>query len=327
MLSKISVVVPFYKDVNTIKACIESILLQTYTNYELILVDDCGDDGSIDLINQIIAANSNIEIRVLHHQYNRGQSAARNTGLDNANGDYIFFVDADDTISRNCLEMHVNRLEKFDADYTDANYAVLNGRQSIMYTYVDAIVEQPKLAQYAFESKIHYAAHNKLYKKNFLIDNAIRFIEGIIYEDVVWAIHLSLVGNRMATISDATYNYIVRTNSTTTAVSVEKQCYQFESWAKVFNSIIDLQKQYGSTHILKSIYRWLALYRFRVSLKLLVSSLSYKEQKHYYSLLNIPSIHSNTKGALRLFYSLPFALFKCIFTLPYRCAVVLLKNK
>lgn len=326
MLSKISVIVPFYKDVNTIKACIESILLQTYTNYELILVDDCGDDGSIDLINQIIAANSNIEIRVLHHQYNRGQSAARNTGLANANGDYIFFVDADDTISSNCLEMHVNRLEKFDADYTDANYAVLNGRQSTMYTYVDDIVEQPKLAQYAFESKIHYAAHNKLYKKNFLDDNSIRFIEGIIYEDVVWAIHLSLVGRKIVTIADTTYNYIVRSNSTTSAQTPDRQCFQYESWMRVFDYILELGNRFVDKDLKSLMYRWLTRYKFRVSLKLIISCLPYKTQKYFYNQLNNQEILQNSKGVLRVVNSLPFLLFKILFIIPYRCGVLILKH-
>lgn len=101
MQPKISVIVPIYKAEKYLHRCVDSILAQTFTNFELILVDDGSPDGSGAICDEYAKKDSRIKV---FHQENGGPSSARNTGLDNANGDIICFVDCDDIIDDNFLD-------------------------------------------------------------------------------------------------------------------------------------------------------------------------------------------------------------------------------
>ena len=82
-----------------------SVIKQTYNHFECILVDDASSDDSIDKCEQMIAKYKGpIQFRILHHEHNRGLSAARNTGTDAAKGDYVLYIDSDDLISNDCVE-------------------------------------------------------------------------------------------------------------------------------------------------------------------------------------------------------------------------------
>ena len=111
---KISIIIPIYNVEEYITECLQSVMRQTYKGeIECILVDDCGTDNSIAVAERHIADYKGpIEFRVLHHVRNRGLSAARNTGTDAATGDYIYYLDSDDYISDDCLEVLAEPLKK-----------------------------------------------------------------------------------------------------------------------------------------------------------------------------------------------------------------------
>lgn len=111
MNPKISIIVPVYKVEQYLPKCIDSILAQTYHNWELLLVDDGSPDNSGHICDEY--AQKDERIRVFHKE-NGGVSSARNLGLDNAEGDYVMFVDSDDWISNECLCKTVNRLNSAD---------------------------------------------------------------------------------------------------------------------------------------------------------------------------------------------------------------------
>ena len=106
MLPKISIIIPIYNVEPYIEDCLQSVMRQTYRGMmECILVDDCGTDNSMKVAEQLIKIyNGPIDFKVLHHEHNRGLSAARNTGIDAACGDYVYFLDSDDWISDDCFE-------------------------------------------------------------------------------------------------------------------------------------------------------------------------------------------------------------------------------
>ena len=106
---KISIIIPVYNAGNYIKKCIDSILSQTYENFEVIVINDGSSDNSWELLNKYYSDNKKIK---LFNQENKGVSMTRNFGIDNANGDWITFVDADDWIENNTLERIVNIIEQ-----------------------------------------------------------------------------------------------------------------------------------------------------------------------------------------------------------------------
>lgn len=102
----ISIVIPVYNVESYVEACIKSVMSQTYDGeMECIMVDDCGTDDSMVKVESVISDYLGpITFRIFHHTHNRGLSAARNTGMDAATGDYLFFIDSDDEITSDCIE-------------------------------------------------------------------------------------------------------------------------------------------------------------------------------------------------------------------------------
>jgi len=101
-MPKFSIIIPIYNVEKYINTCLESIKTQTFTDFEVLLTDDCGTDGSMAIVEQYAKEDS--RFKILKHEYNQGVSAARNTALDSAIGEYIIFVDSDDWIESDLLE-------------------------------------------------------------------------------------------------------------------------------------------------------------------------------------------------------------------------------
>ena len=95
---KVSIIIPIYNVESYIANCLHSVFNQTYKDLEIILVDDCGTDKSMNIaMESINKYKSSFYIKVIHHKENKGLSAARNSGIKEATGDYIYFLDSDDT--------------------------------------------------------------------------------------------------------------------------------------------------------------------------------------------------------------------------------------
>jgi glycosyltransferase involved in cell wall biosynthesis len=105
----VSVIVPVYQVSDYVERCIRSVMAQTYTDIECIIVDDATRDDSIDKCEALIKEyDGPIQFRIIHHEQNRGLSVARNTGFDAANGEYVYFLDSDDYITPDCIEKLVS---------------------------------------------------------------------------------------------------------------------------------------------------------------------------------------------------------------------------
>lgn len=116
---KVSIIVPVYNVLEYLPECIESLLSQSYKNYEIILVNDGSNDGSGNLCDEYTQNYENIFVL---HKENGGISSARNAGLDLATGDYIAFVDSDDFVSSDYLKVMVDLIEKYDCDLVCCDY-------------------------------------------------------------------------------------------------------------------------------------------------------------------------------------------------------------
>ena len=115
----VSIIVPVYQVVDYVGVCVESLLRQTYKNLEILLVDDGSTDGSGEICDEY--ANRDNRIRVIH-QENQGLSAARNTGLDQALGEYVAFVDSDDAVLPDFIETLYDLADRYQADIVACAY-------------------------------------------------------------------------------------------------------------------------------------------------------------------------------------------------------------
>ena len=108
----ISVILPIYQVENYIDECLNSIMVQTYGDIEIICVNDCTMDNSITIVKEYMKKDK--RIRLINHSENRGLGGARNTGIDSANGEYILFVDSDDYIHKTLVEKLYHALKEYN---------------------------------------------------------------------------------------------------------------------------------------------------------------------------------------------------------------------
>ncbi len=264
-----SVIIPVYKVEKYLKPCIDSVLGQTFTDYEIILVDD----GSPDLCPEICDEYAKKDKRVkVIHQHNQGQSGARNTGLEHAIGDYVCFIDSDDyLISSSVLQTLADKTESnpdivnykfkewFESDGHIAecrfDYDVPTENRSISDIYCDLI---DKDAYYN-------SAWSKIIKRTLLVDNGIRFEKGLLGEDNEWFYHVVMSAEKVDLVDKPLYVYRRRRGSittTTTRKNLTDQLYVIEKWVDILKSyendprkvvvLGSLAKQYCSAVIIYS---------------------------------------------------------------------------
>lgn len=216
---KISIIIPVYNVEPYIKACLQSVFNQSYKNIEVIVVDDCGNDNSMEIIKTIINENNRFnDVKILHHKNNRGLSAARNTGIENCTGEYIYFLDSDDTLPSNSIELLVSEIQKHkDIDFVIGGIKTY-GNKNYIYPLLSKpyINNNNDILNDYLSFKWNVMACNKLISKKMIDKYNIKFIEGIYHEDMDFSFKLALHANKMACCYDVTYNYLIRNNSITT---------------------------------------------------------------------------------------------------------------
>ncbi|MBQ4589587.1 MAG: glycosyltransferase family 2 protein [Bacteroidaceae bacterium] len=211
----ISCIIPIYNVAPYIIQCLESVYNQTYRNIEVILVDDCGNDNSLEIINQYLTSEKLAITTIIHHNQNKGLSAARNTGINHAKGEWVYFLDSDDYLSLNCFETFVHLIQKYNNSQVIFGTAIQIPHE---WTKACISVDKANIPEYTNDLSwirksfikdqfLPITAWNKLIKKDFLIQNKLFFKEGIIYEDNLWNWK---IGNKITTITfnkEITYFY------------------------------------------------------------------------------------------------------------------------
>lgn len=208
----ISVIVPVYKVEKYLNQCVESIVNQTYRNLEIILVDDGSPDNCPAMCDAWAAKDSRIKVI---HKENGGLSDARNAGLDIAAGAYIAFVDSDDWIAPDFLELLYEALKAKNADiaecgvaYVDEGGNVLRNRATANLSEMDKI---EALRRLVLEDGIYQTVWNKLYRREVI--DGIQFEKGRHHEDDFWTYQVFDRADRLATVNRLLYNYLQRDGS------------------------------------------------------------------------------------------------------------------
>ena len=211
---KFSVIVPVYNVAEYLSACVDSLLSQRCDDWELILVDDGSTDGICPVLCDELAAAHPELIRTIH-QENGGLGAARNTGLEAAKGDYLLFVDSDDTLEPQTLERLNEEVEKTHADMYVFHYRYItdNGeqpgeaRQSAVTGEPVSLETEPALL---LDSP---SACFRLWKRELFADGSIRFPGRVWYEDLCTTPKALLRAKSIVQIPDSFYRYLLRPGS------------------------------------------------------------------------------------------------------------------
>ena len=228
----VSIVVPVYNVSLYIERCIKSVMAQNYPVKECIIVDDASPDDSIaKCVRLIDRYDGPTRFVILHHGHNRGLSAARNSGTDNAQGDYVFYLDGDDELTPDCIEKLARPIER------DSSIEIVQGNHQVLKDGVTWIGNEKLSVEEDFFSStavrecyyekaiLRVTAWNKLIAKRFLVDNGLSFPEGLLHEDVTWAFYVVKYLQHLYMIPDVTYHYYVRPLSISTGASYEDRAY------------------------------------------------------------------------------------------------------
>lgn len=208
----VSVIVPVYNVEGYLEKCVDSILTQTYSYFELILVDDGSKDGSGKLCDLLAAKDSRI---ICIHKENGGLSSARNAALDVCKGEYITYVDSDDMISPNALELMLEYANKCEADIVVTRYPISFSDDTVAPE--TAVVKRVKtLAELGATQEIickstRWEAWGHLFKRSLWED--LRFPDGKIYEDFATTPYVFAKAKRTTFIDTAVYYYFQRSGS------------------------------------------------------------------------------------------------------------------
>ncbi|MGL5937574.1 MAG: glycosyltransferase family 2 protein [Phocaeicola sp.] len=238
----ISIVIPIYNVANYIEKCLLSALNQTYDKLEILLINDCTTDNSIELIQQLLENHPKANlVRIIHHEKNQGLSAARNTGIRAAKGDYIFFLDSDDYITNECIELQLNMALQNDSDMVLGDIKIEGDARTFKpwwdFSAIPSVIDSnDSIRNFYFENKLYMMAWNKLTKSKFIKENSLYFKEGIIHEDDLWMFESVLHLNRLSIVNHPTYNYLQREGSIMTTKNKKSE----ESKYIILNQCLNL---------------------------------------------------------------------------------------
>lgn len=241
----VSIIVPVYNTQNYLSNCINSILNQSYKNIEVILINDGSTDQSAEICDKYATLDSRVKVI---HQKNSGVSNARNTGIKKSNGSYISFVDSDDTIDKDFIDVLYNGFNESidmtvcDFKITDNNHD-LEFEKNIYEPTQKKVLSRKEAVETVLYGKL-FAGHscNKMFRKTLL--NKIEFQEGIyVYEDMLFVIEYLLKSNAVLYIKKPLYRYYIRDNSASHGTMSDKKTTAFAALNVIEEKI---KKEFGN---------------------------------------------------------------------------------
>lgn len=206
---KVSVIVPVYNASQYISRTLDSIIAQDFDSFEIIVVDDGSTDNSLEIINRCLD-DCKISHKVIH-QENAGVSVARNVGIDESQGDYLVFVDADDYVSNN----HLSSLYNGKTDFSLTLYAKKEGNKlTNLDTYSQDMISTHDFIKMELNMQITFNFFQLMYKADIIKDNNVKFTPGTVYgEDTEFAHKALNYGNEIAINNEVTYYYVQHQDS------------------------------------------------------------------------------------------------------------------
>ena len=263
----LSIIIPAYNAAHYIKRCLDSIFVNggldktSLDLIETIVVDDCSKDNTSTIVEKYRDTYNMSNLRLIRHNKNLQQGAARNTGLKKACGNYIWFVDVDDIIMPGFLAIlqHPNFLSDIDVFQFNAIAEDLNGNQITEEFLQEAITAVSGMDYLEYEANIRYenrirATWSKWYRRDYLIHNNLYFQEGVYWEDVIHTLKCIYLSTKFTYLPKIGYIYVQTPNSDMRGIQNGRKfadtirfcvdSFTFLSLQKASTNIISFQKLY-----------------------------------------------------------------------------------
>lgn len=283
----LSFIVPFYNVEKYIVNCIESLFKQDLPleNYEVILVNDFSSDSSKDKVLELMKTYPTIKL--IEHDKNKKQGAARNTGVNIAKGEYIWFIDSDDYIKPNTARHLLNIALENDLDILHFDYTRVYGNgeaDEYLTNYNSGIIDGNT---FVFDEneiwwKKSVEVWRRLHKRVFLFESNLKFEEGVFYEDVTYSIEVFNSAKRVMHIADSSYCYRLNPNSFTNIVQSSSKLIES---IKLVLRVLTMMNDKLLDH--RYIYELTIFARYQLdSVFMVIQGISKKEKKDFFLKMN-----------------------------------------
>lgn len=233
-MPKVSVIVPVYNVEKYLNKCLDSLINQTFNDFEIIIINDGSPDDSKQIIEKY-KSKYNDFIKVIN-QSNQGLSASRNNGLKMASGAYIMFADSDDYLELNMLERMYSKITSEQADVVICGNNVVNENYQIISSTFPNNYESTDLTTQIILGNL--SAWNKIIKKDLLDDSSLLFRSNVWYEDIDFSFKLLLKSQKTCILNENLYNYSLRDGSIMNSKNLVKNL----DLIKAFDEIINYSK-------------------------------------------------------------------------------------
>lgn len=319
----ISVIVPVYNVEKYLSRCIDSILVQTFTNFELLLIDDGSKDNSGEICNRY--AEKDNRVRVFHKK-NGGVSSARNLGLLRSRGEWVCFIDSDDQIEYDYLLTYIETVNKYNVDCCITSYKFIYNNNVRGEKYVEDGLYYKKdicdLIVYLRNKSLFGIPWNKLFKLKIIKDNNLSFDEDISsYEDEIFVMQYLKYVNSVALNSQRTYIYSINDK-----LSLSKKYIEINQHLKINDLLYNLglsfsdKKEYLNhltieyvRHLEESIFRLYWKYsNFNHTKRLMILKIIRDKAKS-------KGVYEILKNNLNNHY---YYFFDCIFLFDFWCVII-----
>lgn len=239
---KISIIIPIYNVAPYIADCLRSVMNQTYQGeIECLLIDDCGTDNSMEVVEDVLKDyHGQIDFRILCHEQNEGLSTARNTGLNHAKGDYVYFLDSDDEIAVDCIDKLARPLNNELYDIVVGGYRIEGSDiwDNPLKISNNSILKGEDIVKSYYYGKWYVMACGKLCNLSFLRKNKLNFKNKLIHEDELWSFQIACSAKSLFVVNEETYIYKLRLGSITTQ-NKDTRLQRLVAFYEILNEMVD----------------------------------------------------------------------------------------
>lgn len=252
---KVTIAVPVYGVESYVEKCAISLFEQTYSNLEILFINDCTPDKSVEIIQKTLDKypNRQKQVRIINQPENKGCPAARNLAVQNTTGDFIFHVDADDYIESDTISSLVFKQMATDADLVVANYLIETQGGKTLVRYCDISKTKEDIVKDCLDDKSSQSVWGILIRRTLYMDNNIRADESFhVGEDWQVSPLLLYYAKKIAYVDKIVYHYqLSRPNSITitSQASVSKKKKQLICFVKTMNCLLESFKDKGQGYL------------------------------------------------------------------------------
>ena len=255
----VSIVVPCYNAAKYLAACLNSVVAQDYENWECILINDGSRDETLEILSEFAAQNPKLKV---FSQDNAGLSASRNRGMDLAKGEFVYFLDSDDLLSADAINVLVSAFDDNDIISGITVNSTFEGSKIIKGSHL----LHPKEGNVTFkneafevlirtmENGLSPVAQNRLYRREFLKKHRVRFKPGILHEDELWFFETILMARSVKFVNKETYFYRIDNQGSITQNVSDRN---LDSYIKVMEEIV---QKYARNPRFGTVAAWYAVY-------------------------------------------------------------------